>query len=375
VTNHVEYGEPSADGLWLRRAGLFHEIVGYREAVDLLNDPRFHACFVKIFEGIGISSGPLWEAAQASLLSTNGDEHRRIRAVVAGEFTPRAVERVRAFAARAAHVLGADIDPSRDCEFVSAFAEPYVTATTCQFVGFSEQDVDALWHAVKSIGYAMKDMANRIGDLDEGLALLDYARSALAARRAHPAADVLTVIAKAVDDGSLPEPAALVMVTTLLSAGLEPTVNQLGITVYELAVRPDLWTALAAGEVTPANAVDAILRLRSTNQGATRQVAEPLDYQDVHFKQNETVIVNVAAANHDRRQFADPEALTLDGDRVPHLAFGFGAHYCLGAALARVQLQEAVAALSKLSCPTVVAIREHEGGGLAGPASLVLSFR
>ena len=360
---------------WLRRSGYFREVVGYEEAVDLLSDPRMLARFVEIFEGIGITSGPLWEAAASSLLSLNGEEHRRLRSIVAERFTPRAVERIRPLARETADRLVASFESAGRCELISEFAEPYVTTGTCRFVGFAEDDVASLWHAVQTIGLAMKDMSKRIADLDQGLELLAFARREIAARRERSNDDVITVIADAVERGELPEPVALVIVTTLLSAGLEPTVNQVGITVAVLADHPDVWDAVARGEVAATNAVESVLRLRSTNQGAARRVGETFEYGGVCFNEGETVLVSLAAANHDPRRFAEPDRLTLDTDRNSHLAFGFGPHFCLGAALARVQLQEAVATLTRrLTCPTVVAIEQHDAGGLIGPFRLEIRF-
>jgi cytochrome P450 len=178
-----------------------------------------------------------------------------------------------------------------------------------------------------------------------------------------------------VDHGSLPEPVALVLVASLLSAGHNPPINQLGITVSLLSRRPEIWDAIATGELAPARVVEAVLRFRSTNQGVLRRVSESFDHRGVRFNEGETIIVNTGAANHDARRFAAPDRLDPDADSSSHLAFGFGPHFCLGAALARVQLQEALSALAqRLTCPEVVAVSEMDGPGLVGPSSLVVSF-
>ncbi len=117
-----------------------------------------------------------------------------------------------------------------------------------------------------------------------------------------------------------------------------------------------------------------MLRFRSTNQGAARCVAEPFDHRGVRFHKGETVLVGLATANHDPAHFAEPHRLDLDTERSSHLAFGFGPHFCLGAALARVQLQEAVGALARrLTCPTVTRFTEFEGAGLVGMSALTIT--
>ena len=90
---------------WLTRVGFFDQVIGFNEAQELLAHPDLHADFVALFEGAGIVSGPFWEVMNASLLSMNGSEHRRMRGHVASWFTPRAVEGVRPETARAAAEL------------------------------------------------------------------------------------------------------------------------------------------------------------------------------------------------------------------------------------------------------------------------------
>lgn len=139
--------------------------------------------------------------------------------------------------------------------------------------------------------------------------------------------------------------------------------------------RPEIWDAIATGELAATRVVEAVLRFRSTNQGVLRRVAESFDYRGVRFNEGEMIVVNTHAANHDARRFAGADRLDLDSDASSHLAFGFGPHFCLGAALARVQLQEAMSVLAqRLTCPEVVDISEIQGGGLVGPSSLVVSF-
>jgi cytochrome P450 len=166
-----------------------------------------------------------------------------------------------------------------------------------------------------------------------------------------------------------------VLVATLLSAGHEPTINQVGIMVSLLSSRPEIWEAIATGELAATRVVDAVLRFRSTNQGVLRRVAESFDYRGLRFNEDETIVVNTHAANHDAHRFAGADRLDPNSDASSHLAFGFGPHFCLGAALARVQLQEAISVLAqRVTCPEVIDIAEIENGGLVGPSSLVISF-
>jgi cytochrome P450 len=359
---------------WLGTESLFRVVRGAREATELLTDRRVHADMAAMFEGAGYRSGPVWEAAHASLLSMNGEQHRRFRSVVANQFTPRAAERIRPVAARAAAegvetMLGA---PERELQ--ADFAIPYVSAGICHYIGFPVEDVGPVSWAVERLGWAAKDLANRGDALLDGLTLADRAREALDRRREQPTDDVLGAIAAGIERGDVPDEVGAILAAALLSAGHEPTANQLGILVAVLSEHPDLWDALGEDRVRVAPVLEELLRFRSTNVMVNRRIDEPLEFRGVAFGQGEQIMVDLAAANHDPRRFAEPDRVDPDVNHGPHLAFGFGAHYCLGAAVSRVQMQEALTALTgRLRCPRVLDHVENEGAGLRGPVSLTIS--
>jgi cytochrome P450 len=362
---------------WLRRSGFFREVVGYPEAVDLLKDPRMHSYLLHDLEALGVTSGALREVAAASLLNLNGEEHKRYRSLIADRFTPRAVEQHRPVAREAAHELITILEGNGGCDFVNDFATPYIRKSTGHFVGFSQEEVAAGWQAAEFISSALKKPINRIDARDQAVvvALVESASSTLEDRRRRPRGDILTLVADEVTRGSLPEFAGVGIVIALLSAGHEPTINQLGITVTELSRRPEIWEALGTGELKPSSVVEAVLRFRSTNQGVVRRVADSFDYRGVRFEEGERIVVGLAAANHDPRRFSEPHRLVLDEEKSSHLSFGFGPHHCLGAALARVQLQEAIGALTqRLTRPEILEVVEWQGAGLVGPTSLVVSL-
>ena len=355
---------------WLRRNGLFREVVGFREASALLSDGRLHV--LDVFESLGIrEEGRARGLQEASLLSTDGDVHRRIRSAVARLFTPSAVNTARPHARLVAEELVGSFASRGSCDLVSEFARPYVQRTTGQFVGLATDEIDDYWRGVEALATAScRDDYER-----GGLLLADYAEHTLEQARLQPGEGVLGVLARDVESGALSERHAVALIATLVSAGHEPAINQVAMMASLLSRHPDVWEATAAGDLQASSVVEAVLRFRSTNQGVIRQVAEPVELDGVAFRVGESLIVNTAAANRDPRQFDDPDRFRVDAETPPHLAFGFGTHYCLGAALARVQLQEALLALvGQLSCPSVITESDVDGGGLVGISSLVISF-
>jgi hypothetical protein len=200
---------------WIRRVGFFREVIGYADAVSLLGDTRMHAQFLEMFQCLGITSGPERELIAASLLSMNGEEHRRLRSLIAGPFTPRAVNAVRPVAREEANQLITAVESTGRCEFVTEFAVPYVQRTTSHHIGCPKNDVAMYWNAVELMASA-RSAEEFVGGL---LALVEYAKPILQERSRHPRDDVLTLVAEKVAQGSLPETVALVLVATLPRRG------------------------------------------------------------------------------------------------------------------------------------------------------------
>jgi cytochrome P450 len=335
VAGRVAVTETTADPFhsWLVQTGCDRTVVGYSETTELLSDPRMHADFM-------IGRSPATSSRVPSLLSLNGDDHKRLRSLIAGRFTPRSVNVIRPAAHQAAHELIHGFAPAGGCELIGEFAAPYVAITTCTFLGIASEEVD--------------EVASRARALDAPSGLIGYARAALSARQNRPTDDILSTIAEHVNLGALTDLMAVGLVAGLLTAGHGPTINQLGIMVDVLSREPHIWDAVGQGTVDPVPVVEEVLRFRPTNQATDRRVGEPFEYRGLDLVEGERLRFRLAAANHDPRHFANADHFDLQANRGSHLAFGFGPHFCLGAALARAQLQEALRALtSHIGCPQV----------------------
>lgn len=362
---------------WFGHDGFFKVVEGNREARELLSDKRLAADLVAMFKGAGLTSGPVFDAAKASLLSMNGEAHHRYRSLIAPHFTPRAVERVRGLVRSEATSLAVSLLSDDRCEIISDFAAPYVTVGICEHVGFSPGEVAGLTGAIERLGWSMRDLSNRTEECTSAMTeLLDYSRATIASRSGAPGDDVLGTLAEAVDAGAITPLAATVLAASLLSAGHEPTIFQIAIMVLTLSEHPTLWDGLGEGSVAVAPVVEELLRYRSTNLTVNRRVDQAMEHRGLELREGEQILISIAAANHDPRTYPAPDEVDPDLNRGSHLAYGFGQHYCLGAALSRVQLQEAVAALtSKLECPEVLEVVETEGTGLQGPTKLTVRVR
>jgi cytochrome P450 len=370
-----ENSTPSTD-IWLDGKSPFPSVHGYEEAAELLNDSRLHVDYQSLFVAAGASQGRAGAAGKRSLLNLNGEEHRRLRSEIASGFRPRSVDRVRPFCRATAEELLHELPCAEPFEFMQRFAKPYIERTTGQYIGFPLADIDSLSKPLALMAEAIADLANRASDFDAGCTeLLDYATEALLARRDEPTDDVLGQLSRLIKSNAIDELFAANLIVTLLSAGLEPTIFQLGLLVEEFSKLPTVWNSVASDDSLAPRVLEELLRFRSTNQGVARCVHEEVTQHQVHFEKGSNIIINIAGANHDPRRFARPDAFDIDANRGSHLAFGFGPHHCLGAPLVRAQLQEALQVLAaQLVCPVVLNVKTKKGQGLTGPMELIIEI-
>ena len=354
-------------------------IMRYENVRQLMSDGRLHTNFAEFLRNMGVSSGPFYEWMASSPLNREGAEHQRWRGLMSRTFTPRSVERLRPFLRTAAHELIDAFAGRGTCEFMAEFADPYPSLGLCELIGVPKEDRDRFRGWANTIGLGFSPLvAMHVTAVDEALErLLAYTGALAAARRTEPRDDLVTRIAQTGEEDGWTDFEVSGAIAGLVFAGHETTKNQLGWQVTVLAERPDLWDAVAQGEITPADAVEEVLRHRSAVTGVGRRVNEAVTVDGERLEPGEQVFLSIWSADHDETAYREPDALQpgQSADN-PHLAFGHGAHHCLGAALARAELQEAVDALThRLGCPSVGADAVWRPPlGINGPERLPISF-
>jgi cytochrome P450 len=327
----LPYGEPA----WLATR--------YADARLVLGDARFSRALAA--EHDAPRQMPVQQTS--GILSMDPPDHTRLRTLVAKAFTVRRVEqlrpRVRDLAGRLVDDLMAAGQPA---DLVENFALPLPVAVICELLGVPVGDRPRfrVWSDAAlstSSLTAQESMANR----EE---LREYMRGLIEAHRATPADDLMTALIEARDvRDRLTELELVDICIGVLVAGHETTASQIPNFVYVLLERPDQWTQLRENpDLIPA-AVEELLRFVPLGAGASfpRYAKEDIEVGGVLVRAGEPVLVAVGAANRDALQFDSPGVLTFDRESTQHLGFGHGVHHCLGAPLARLELQEALRAL------------------------------
>jgi cytochrome P450 len=340
----------------------------------------------QIAELFGITSGPLWEQIDANILNLTGPDHRRLRSLVGPAFTPRAADRwrpaMRDFLERlwtdlgAAGAIGA-AGAAGACEFVGAIAKPYPSLTIAAVLGAPLEDAPRLheWSNWVQRQFDIRALANERPRVERAVTeAYDYIEALLRRRRGEPSDDLISTLLAAEEDGDrLTHAECANLVMNVLAGGVDTTQSQLAHGLRLLAARPEQWALLAERPELVPRAVDEIVRVEPITPFTARICVEPVEHRGVAFPAGTIVAVCAERANREADEAFD---ITAERDgRV--LTFGAGAHYCLGANLARAELEEALTFLAPRMPGLAIAGSPRLGGieGIYGIEELPLTWR
>ncbi len=292
-----------------------------------------------------------WDTERWSLLWLEPPEHTRIRKLVAAAFTPRSVESLRGPAEQLAHELLAPWVERGRMELLHDYAQPYSIAVICRMLGVpTDRGRDLLdWsHAMVKM-YEFDTSEEQAEAATHAAAdFRDYVLELIAERRREPREDLVTALLEARVDGSrLSEPEIVSTIIVLLNAGHEATVNTLGNGMRALGRHPEEWQRLVEGEVASAAAIEELIRWDPPLQLFERWVLENgVELAGHAVPRGERLSLLFGSANRDPRVFADPDRFDVGRENAAeHIGFGGGIHVCIGAPLARIELEASLRAL------------------------------
>lgn len=275
------------------------------------------------------------------LLFQDGEPHARLRRLVSRTFTPRAVARLRPMAETIATEL-AEAAASGPHDAVIAFASPFPVRVISALLGVPEERWEWAHHNAKIIIQMIDPINNFDPDeinpaVDE---ILTYFTELAAERRAEPTDDLLSGLVVPDDDGDELEHRELMsMMGILYFAGFETTSNVLGNSIVALAANPDQRELIRNQPELWPNAAEELLRYDPAIQIVNRTITHDVEIGGEHLKAGELAAVLLGAANRDPRQGSDLHDLRLDRDHPQSVSFGHGVHHCLGAAIARLEIE------------------------------------
>jgi cytochrome P450 len=335
VTRHEDVRSCLRD----RRLGRnFRHVMSEKEAGAEPLDPHWQA---------------FWDSERWSLLWIEPPEHTRMRKLVAAAFTPRSVEALRQPAAELARELLEPLAEAGRMELLYDFAQPYSIAVICRMLGVPlDRHRDLLdWSHRMVKMYEFEVPEERARAANEAAAeFRDYVLGLIRERRSKPRDDMVTALVEArVDGGQLSDDEIVSTVIVLLNAGHEATVNTLGNGMVAFARRPEQWRRVVSGEVPAATALEEMIRYDPPLQLFERWVLEEqFAIGDVRIPRGHKVALLFGAANRDPRAFERPDEFDVGRENAAqHIGFGGGIHVCIGAPLARIELEASVTTLAR----------------------------
>jgi cytochrome P450 len=291
---------------------------------------------------------PLCEALGHQMMFNDGADHTRLRNAFGRAFTPSVVEQLGSEIERLTEKLLDKVEREPRWDVIASLAYPLPVLVIGALTGVPPQDRDLLKRWSRDIanffGQPMRTFDVALSAQTAALEMEQYFQPLIAERRRQPKNDLLGLLAK----GDMSDREVFANAVLILYAGHETTANLMGNGLLALLETAGAWHACASGQVDWNRVVEELLRFDSPAQIATRVAGEDLRWEGQTIRAGQCVYGLLGSANRDGSVFPDPDRVDICRETVPrHLAFGQGAHFCLGAMLARLEGQIALRALAR----------------------------
>ena len=352
-------------------------VTGYKDVVAVLQEPRFSHQQFSLEAWNGTALPPLIErefrrldgSISRQMLFMDAPRQTRLRSLVGRQFTPRVIAKMREEIAAVTDDLLAAPAAAGKIDIIAQLARPLPATVIARLLGVSESDNDVFvqWSDdfITYIGGDTKYAQDLAAYRSLGK-LTDYFRKAIAQRRESPTDDLISLLINAEDRGAqtldagsgaeiaaaqklpgdrLTEEEIIANCLLMLAAGHETTTQLIGNGLLALLRNPGQMQKLRQNPELIGPAIEELLRYDSPVQWTSRVTREDFEWNSRKFEKGQMVSIGLASANRDPAQFADPDRLDIERQENRHVAFGYGPHFCLGAALARLEGQIALEAL------------------------------
>ncbi|MFM7745262.1 MAG: cytochrome P450 [Actinomycetota bacterium] len=376
----------SRDNGWIQRWLCGYVVFGHDDVTALLRERRLHQAAGKVPGLLAGIADPVSSLPADDILLAEGEKHLRLRRLVAEAFSPKSIDTLRpAIRAHVERLVDeATVSNNGTIEFQSMIDELPV-AVIGDMLGTGRDDFPLYSKWAESHFQVLKSSA--VGDTERDARLARdaaefdrYCVGLIEARRNNLSSDLLSKLIVAEEAGDRLSTGELVsLIRSFIAAGIDTTRNQLGSMMALILDTPGAWQRLRNEPSLVVGAVEESLRLLNPIRMAMRLVHEPFEFRGVLFPTGTLIGIGLSGASHDGAHFSDPGSFEPSRTNArDHMAFSFGVHHCLGAALARAELQETLSVLLRkwesveLSAPVEW---KHAKLPVWGPSALRVSVR
>jgi cytochrome P450 len=324
-------------GAWL--------LTGYDDCWAVLRDPRLGKGYARLMErriGADWRRHPSLADRERSMINVHGPDHTRLRRLVSKAFTRRIVDDLRPAIARTVDALLEPLAARAAGELLAELAFPLPVAVIGELLGVPIADRAQFRDLVRDVTAVLETLPTpaQLAAADAAhMKIRAYFILLIAEKRRRPGSDLLSVLVQAKDEDRLTDDELESLASLLFAAGFETTTNLIGNGVLGLVRHPEQMTLLREDPSLFDNLPDELLRYDGTAQLAIRYTLAPVDVGGVTIPDGESIMPLLGAGNHDPARFPEPDRLDVRRTDIEPLSFGGGVHYCLGAALARAEIE------------------------------------
>jgi len=339
----------------------------YEDVSALLRDKRLGRVMSNVRTSENPAHAPFDAVQTGSLLELEPPDHTRVRRAVGDAFTPKHVRALEGTIAALCEELAARLEarPDREADLLTDFAEPLPVTVIAELLGVPEGDRHRLVPWSKAIiGMFEPERTPEMerAAVDAAREFADYVRFLIREKRVAPRDDLISRMVQLHDKDptALSEGEVVANAILFLDAGHEAVVNVIGNGMRALLTHPEEMVRLRSDSSLMETAVEEAMRYDTPLQFFERFVLEGMTYKGVRWERGTKLCLFYASANRDPAVFRDPDRFDVSRQPNPHLAFGLGLHYCIGAPLARLELKHAFRVLARLGLRLLTHTPEYE---------------
>ena len=347
----LEIALKASEENWLASSGLSFVVINHEHSLAMLKDKRWHNALYLFSENNPHLSDSDKANRKQSIINLEGMDHARLRKIVGPVFSPKVADSLRPAMNKAINKIIDEIPNLSEFDLQVEVFDKYPSYIISQIIGVPHYD----W---QMFGQWADDVFKTFGGnydhdketvVDTQAQLSAYVRKLIAEKRENPTDDLTSLLIKAEVDGEkLTTLEISLLINAVLLAGIDTTRCQLGLIAIMLEDKPEMLEMLRNDENVE-DILEECVRLDSVFRYMIRIASEDIEYNDVLFPKGTIMGVTLTAGNHDESVFEDAEKFIIDrpNRKGATLAFGGGIHYCLGAAIARAQMQECMKVVAK----------------------------
>lgn len=358
----------------------FSAIARYADVLSILRNPQVFSSAGQATALFGQSE--LWSREAPPMFEYDPPDHTRLRKLANRAFTPRRIASLASHTREVVHQLLDRMAAHGECDLVKGLSAPLPTIVIAELLGAEPERWDDFKHwsdDLVSGGAAILHTPEELKRIRQSMTeFRAYFQSAIEGYRKQPGDNLLSDLVRAEEDHQTLTPEEVLSLGILvLAGGNETTTNLIGNAVIALLENPDTLAAVRANLALIPKVVEETLRYDGSIQGLFRQATQEVELSGTRIPAGSLVMVLLGSANHDERQFPDPDRFDIMRNTDGHVGFGSGVHFCLGSMLARLEAGKALEGLlgrfAHFSC-TQKHIPRIESGVFRGPKTLPLAL-